>query len=255
MGRWTSELRRAYLHTAAREQVCVWDGWTSELLASFPCGGGAWRLSFSPDGETLACLGRVAVLPRGETADSAAKSPSAAAAAPHKLPPGAAAQAATAATAATAAAAAAAAAACQTIELHWWRRGALRSSLQLRDGGGHGGPLRAVAWLPQSSISATSGEGGGTRLVLLGRRTLLFARAVEDCACAGAAAVEAASFGENGAPSGRLRALLLLERGLLVTGSSSGEVQLWSAATLVRRTQAHAGRVRALAAIGSGWDT
>ena len=53
----------------------------------------------------------------------------------------------------------------------------------------------------------------------------------------GLEAAELARFGRHGQPAGSLRALAALRTGLLVSGCSQGELQVWSTAQLLRRTQ------------------
>ena len=90
-----------------------------------------------------------------------------------------------------------------------------------------GGPCRALAWQPAVRPAAA-------RLAVLARHSLLLLSppALEPA--------EVASFGRHGQPTGRLRALAALRNGLLVSGCSLGELQVWGTAQLLRRTQARA---------------
>jgi hypothetical protein len=296
------------------DEVCVWDGWTCELLCTFRCGG-AFRMSFSPDGEGLACLSRAfrhenrqhsaeyrqpttenrqhsaEIRSQGgariDTWTASAPSPTRAwhsasgarqagrAAPPSQygrgaqagdgrgvhggiarefVPPS-------------------SDSSGQQISIWSWRR-AERTHVFPAEGG----PFRDLSWMPAArhggvvggAGSTGSGCGGGRwgadgggfgsardvdvpRLVVLGRRTLVFFSVGSAASSGGASpcpSAEAAGHGEAGPPAGRLRTLLILGGGLLVTGSTGGEVQLWSAATLMRRTQAHAGAVRDIVACG-----
>ena len=55
-----------------------------------------------------------------------------------------------------------------------------------------------------------------------------------------------------GPSGGRLRAAIALDTGMLITGCREGEMQMWSASTLLQRTQAHAGALRALTVAPDG---
>ena len=116
-----------------------------------------------------------------------------------------------------------------------WRTGTAVATVALLAGG----PCRALAWQPAVRPAAA-------RLAVLGRHSLLLLSppALE--------AAEIASFGRHGQPTGRLRALAALRNGLLVSGCSLGELQVWGTAQLLRRTQAHVGALRALAVSADG---
>ena len=105
----------------------------------------------------------------------------------------------------------------------------------------HGGPCRGLAWQPAVRPAPP-------RLALCGRHAplLLTPPAL--------AAAELATFGRHGRPAGRLRALAALRNGLLVSGSSAGELQVWSTAQLLRRTQAHVGALRSIAVAPAAGD-
>ena len=116
-----------------------------------------------------------------------------------------------------------------------WRTGTAVATVALLAGG----PCRALAWQPAVRPAAA-------RLAVLGRHSLLLLSppALE--------AAEIASFGRHGKPTGRLRALAALRNGLLVSGCSQGELQVWGTAQLLRRTQSHVGALRALAVRADG---
>ena len=93
--------------------------------------------------------------------------------------------------------------------------------------------IRQLAW--QQPVG-----GGLDFLALLARRTLILwcppkADRVTECVHA-----------DQGPPAGRLRAVVALRTGMMVTGCRRGELQLWSQTRLLQRTQAHTGAVRSL---------
>ncbi|KAL1499508.1 hypothetical protein AB1Y20_011711 [Prymnesium parvum] len=111
-------------------------------------------------------------------------------------------------------------AALQSLTTWAWQEGRRLSIADLS-----GGPYSSLLW----QRAPTCEQG---RIVVLGRRALLLLDAPllerhESSVC-----------GRVGPPAGRLRALVALRNGMLVSGCRSGELQLWTGPTLLRRTQA-----------------
>ena len=127
------------------------------------------------------------------------------------------------------------------VSLWRWRKGEHFGSLGSAALDGVDGPCRALLWHRPVG-------GGADRLVLMARRSLLLwaPPGLSD------RELSVASHGIQGPPAGRLRTAAALSTGMIVTGDREGELQLWSAATLLQRTQAHTGAVRAIAVAPDG---
>ena len=217
----------AWSSLAARgDEVLIWDSAAGELQAALHMRSAVVELAFSPDGEVLACLcaspprdASSVGVPNGGVPNAGVPNGGAPARgqSPHPL---------------------------RIVSLWRWRTRehvATIGAATLAEWHARGleGPIRRVIW--QRPVG-----GGGDRLVLMARRTLVqwTPPALGD--------VAVCSYAQQGRPAGRLRAAAALSTGMTVTGCRRGELQLWTSSQLLQRTQAHTGGLRALCVARDG---